>query len=45
MTGAGSSKGILPYQQIADCITRGIIRADPPVEDRIVIRLDQTSLR
>ena len=34
MTRAGSSKGILPYQQIADLITRGIIKSDGPIEDR-----------
>ena len=30
----GSSKGILPYQQIADLIIRGIITAERTVEDR-----------
>ena len=34
MRPVGSSKGILPYQQIADLIIRGIITAERTVEDR-----------
>lgn len=34
MTSATSAKGILPYQQIARLITRGVITSDCPIEDR-----------
>ncbi len=34
MTRATSAKGILPYQQIARLIARGVITSDCPIEDR-----------
>jgi dCTP deaminase len=34
VTKAGSLKGILPYQQIAQLIARGVVTSDSPIEDR-----------